>query len=240
MINKFKNLLIVLLLAAVVLLGAAALRLSRSNRTAFESDEDRPALTETDADNGAGAGNEEAQETEMTADLECSVQLGALRIIRGENFGILEGDAGDCEAYLEDGVYTVSVSTTRETPVVVTVPEGVSFEQATLTASGGSLTAEDLDVEELYTTCERGALQFSGRVEGNAEVEHLQGETVLQLSGDLSEFNYELSYELGHIEVGKQSYAGARGSQSIDHGSSKTIRVYCAMGSVDVLFPEES
>ena len=72
-------------------------------------------------------------------------------------------------------MYTISVSTTREAPVVVTVPEEVQFERATLTASGGNLTAEDLEAEKLYTTCERGALQFSGCVDKTAEVEHLQG-----------------------------------------------------------------
>ena len=35
-------------------------------------------------------------------------------------------------------------------------------------------------------------------------------------------------------------HAGAKGSRFIDHGSDKTIRVHCAMGSVGVLFPEES
>ena len=238
--NKFKNLLIVLLLAAVVLLSAAVLRLSQSNQTESQVDEDRSALTETDANSGTEAGDDETQKAEASAELECSVQLGSLRILRGEAFGIQEGDAGDCEAYLEDGVYTVSVRTSREAPVVVTVPEEVRFEQATLTASGGNLTAEDLDVEELYTTCEQGSLRFSGRVGRTAEVEHLQGETVLQLSGGASEFNYDLAYELGHIEVGEQSYAGAKGSRSIDNGSEKTIRVHCAMGSVGVLFPEES
>ena len=234
--NKFKNFLIVVLLAAVVLLGTGVFLLSQRDRTASESDADQSALTQA----GTDAGEEGALEEETAAELDCSVQLGALKIIRGEEFGILEGDAGDCEAYLEDGVYTISVSTTREAPVVVTVPEEVQFERATLTASGGNLTAEDLEAEKLYTTCERGALQFSVCVDKTAEVEHLQGETVLQLSGDPSEFNYELSYELGHIEVGDQSYAGAKGSRFIDHGSDKTIRVHCAMGSVGVLFPEES
>ena len=234
--NKFKNLLIVVLLAAVVLLGTAVFLLGQRDRTASEADEDQSALTQA----GTDAGEEGTLEEKTAAELDCSVQLGALKVIRGEEFGILEGDAGDCEAYLEDGVYTISVSTTREAPVVVTVPEEVQFERATLTASGGKLTAENLEVGELYSTCERGVLQFSGCVDKTAEVEHLQGETVLQLSGDPSEFNYELSYELGHIEVGGQSYAGAKGSQSIDHGSDKTIRVHCAMGSVGVLFPEES
>lgn len=237
--NKFSNILIVFLMVVVVLLGSAVYVLVQRDNSAVSSVSDQSVLTESDADS---QGKEEKEDVpkEAEAELRCSVQMGALQIIRGEEFGVQEGDADDCEAYLEDGVYTISASTTRDMPVVVTVPEGVRFVRATLTASGGTLMAEDLDVQDLNATCEQGALQFSGSVDGNAAVEHLQGETVLRLSGSPSDFNYEIAYELGHVEIGDKSYAGAKGSKSIDNDSPKTLRVHCAMGSVGVLFPEEA
>lgn len=230
--SRFRVIVIGLLLAVVVLLGAVVVLLVQRDGTGTVPAPGQSAALE------ASGGEESVIPEETPDELDASVRLGALQIVGGETFGLREGDAADCETAAEDGVYTVSASTTRDTPLVVTVPEGESFDRTALTASGGSLSAEELDVQELYVACEQGSLRFSGRVSGDVEVEHLQGETVLELAGDPSEFNYEVSYELGHVQIGTQSYAGAKGSQSIDNGSEKTIRVHCAMGSVEIVFPE--
>lgn len=245
--SKINNILIAFLLVAVVILGGAVAVLYQRDSAGTET-----SAEETNQSGAAAAGSEsgdEAQsaaengnassgEAELGKELRCSVQLGALKIVAGEKFGVLEGNADDCQTALEDGVYTISSNTTHSEPIVVSVPEGIRLERAVFTVSGGTLTVENLDVQDLEATCEQGALQFSGRVEGNAEVEHLQGETALQLEGSPSDFNYEISYELGHVQIGEQSYAGAKGSQSIDNHSENTIRVHCAMGSVGIVFPE--
>lgn len=221
--NRLSGIVIVLLSAAVVLLGAALLSRQTGAPEAGAPSESRETATAT-PDGSSGE----------TADLNCTVQSGALQIIRGEAFGISEG-ADACEATFADGVYTVTAFGTGE-PVVVTVPQEMTFSRITLSSTGGSLDAEDLDTEELSVSCGQGTLRFSGSVTSGAEVEHTQGETSLELDGDPAAFNYDLSYEMGHIQVGEQSYAGSYGSQSIDNGSEKTIRVHCSMGSVDISF----
>lgn len=228
--NKISKILIVLLSAAVVVLGTALFL--QLGRTPVVSDQSVQGTSIEDD------GVEKAETPEETADLHCSVQSGALRIVRGETFGVSKGSAA-CDAYFEDGVYTISAASTGE-PIVVTVPQETNFKCVTLEASGGDLDVEDLDVEELSVTCGQGTLRFSGSVSADVEVEHTQGETVLQLDGDPTSFNYELTYESGHIQIGEQSYAGAHGSQSIDNGCEKTVRVHCAMGNVDIVFPEAS
>ena len=245
--NKISSVLIGFLLVAVFVLGWAVISLyqrddSSAGSSAGEPSDSLSSAAESergDGEQAAGGAGDAASSREATgSELRCTVQMGSLQIIQGEEFGIQEGDTDNCEAYWEDGVYTVSASTTKNDPIVVTVPEGICFAQASFTTSGGTLTVRDLDVQDLKVTCERGAIQFSGRVEGDAEVEHRQGETALRLEGEASEFNYEVSYELGHVQIGEQSYAGAKGSQSIDNRSEQMIRIHCAMGSVDVLFPE--
>lgn len=225
--NKLSKIVIALLSAAVVMLGAALFLQSSSPTTAGMSAPDTP---NTDG---------ETVDTKGTADLLCSVQSGSLQIIRGESFGVSKGDVTACDICFEDGVYTITTAGTDE-PIVVTVPDEVRFQHISLTSSGGNLDVNDLDTEELSVACEQGSLCFSGNVAADANVEHAQGETVLQLGGDPAEFNYELTYEMGHIQLNGQSYAGARGNQTIDHNSEKTLRVHCAMGSVDILFPEAS
>ena len=239
--EKFRNVLTVFLLIAVVLLGAAVFRLYQRDESPSVSASDPSAPSVTDAGTDTEESKAPVQEMEATtAELRCTVELGALKVIRGETFGISEGSTSDCETSLEDGVYTVSVSAAHGAPVVVTVPEDVYFTASDLTVSSGNLTVEDLHVEDLSATCEQGSLQFSGRVDGDVEVEHLQGETALQLEGSASDFNHEISYEMGHVQVGAQSYSGAKGSQSVDNGAEKTLRVHCTMGDVGVVFADAS
>ena len=238
--EKFRNVLTVFLLIAVVLLGAAVFRLYQRDDSPSVSASDPSAPSVTDAGTDTDESKAPAQEEATTVELRCTVELGALKVIRGEAFGISEGSTSDCETSLEDGVYTVSVSAAHGAPVVVTVPEDVYFTASDLTVSGGNLTVEDLDVEDLSATCEQGSLQFSGRVDGDVEVEHLQGETSLHLEGSASDFNHEISYEMGHVQVGTQSYSGAKGSQSVDNGAKKTLRVHCSMGDVGVVFADAS
>lgn len=238
--EKFRNVLTVFLLIAVVLLGAAVFRLYQADDSPSVSASDPSAPSVTDAGTDTDESKAPAQEEATTAELRCTVELGALKVIRGEAFGISEGSTSDCETSLEDGVYTVSVSAAHGAPVVVTVPEDMYFTTSDLTVSGGNLTVEELDVEDLSATCEQGSLQFSGRVDGDVEVEHLQGETALQLEGSASDFNHEISYEMGHVQVGAQSYSGAKGSQSVDNGAEKTLRVHCTMGDVGVVFADAS
>lgn len=238
--EKFRNVLTVILLIAVVLLGAAVFRLYQRDESPSVSASAPSAPSVSDAGTDTGESKAPVQEAAATAELRCTVELGALKVIRGEAFGISEGSTSDCETSLENGVYTVSVSAAHGAPVVVTVPEDVYFTSSDLTVSGGNLTVEDLDVEDLSATCAQGSLQFSGRVDGDVEVEHLQGETALQLAGSPSDFNHEISYEMGHVQVGAQSYSGAKGSQSVDNGAEKTLRVHCTMGDVGVVFADAS
>lgn len=231
--NKFTNILLVLLLIAVIFLGGAVFLLWQKD-SAPAASSDSSGATQSSAETGT----KPDQAQDPAKELSCSVQLGALRMIQGEEFALQDGNESDCQISCDHGVYTISVNTTRSAPVVVTVPRDVYFQQATLTVAGGTLSAEELQVKDLYATCQQGALQFSGRVYGNAEVQHQQGETALQLQGNQDDFNYEVSYQLGHVQIGNQTFAGAKGSQAIDNGSDRTVRVNCAMGSVGILFPQ--
>lgn len=254
--KNLTNALLLVLLAAVIVLGAAVIYLYQRDGSPSSpasgaplASQSEPAAGSTPAPSGddgqedGGPGTEEnsaqpggTEEDAAVTELRCSAQLGSLEIVEGTEFGLSEGSNTECEAYIEDNAYVVSASTTNDSPIVVTVPEGITFEQVTLTASGGNLTAEGIDTQSLSTSCTQGAIYYSGRLDGSADVEHLQGQTVLQLEGASSDYNFELEYSLGHIQVGDLSFGGPKGSHSIDNGSENTVRVYCTMGDVSVLF----
>lgn len=238
--------LIALLMAAVLVLTAAVFHLYRTDAADAPSVSavETASLSDPSASGPTGqaasvTGGEDAA-LSVPSELRCSVEHGVLRLVQGDHFGLSDDSGSDCQVSWEDGVYLLSVNTTRSEPIVLTVPQGTHFQAVSLTVNGGNLSAENLCTGTLSTSCQQGVLHYTGQVEGSAQVDHLQGETLLQLSGRPSDFNYELEYDLGHIAVGSQSFAGARGSHSIDNGSAKTIQIQCSMGSVEVVFPEDS
>lgn len=244
---------VLVLLAAVLFLMAAVFRLYQKDQdlsvsastvqTISQSGPDGEILPSSGAESVPGP-MEQAESAfsaaSVPAEIHCSVEQGALRLVEGEAFGLSESGGQDCEVSWKDGVYFLSVHTTHQEPIILTVPQGTRLETLSLSVTGGDLSAEGLCTNALSVTCAQGTLHFSGQVEGSAQVDHQQGNTVLELSGSASDFNYELEYELGHIAIGSQSYAGAHGSQSIQNGSAKTIQIHCAMGNVGILFPEDS
>lgn len=227
----------VILLIAVAALGAAVFHLYQQQGSAAAGSSAVSPAEQVSAADSEGAS---APDATVPAALDCSVTQGALRLEEGDAFGLSDTGSSDCQVRWEDGVYFLSVRTTQDAPIVLTVPRGTQFDSISLTVSGGTLSAENLCTQTLSASCQQGTLQYAGQVLSSAEVEHLQGETSLQLAGSPSDFNYDLTYDLGHIAIGNQSYAGARGSRTIDYGSPKNIRIHCSMGSVAVLFPEAS
>lgn len=178
----------------------------------------------------------EASENNITG-LQCSVTHGALDIVPGKDFQVSDSTGGEFESSVKDGTYVVTGSNTVDNHITVTVPESFVFQNVSLSANGGALNAQDLQTGNLQTSCDGGAIHFTGSISKDASVEHLLGETVLQLTGKSTDYNYELSYSMGHIGIGDQQYAGANGSQSINNGSDQTIQIHCKMGSVSVVFP---
>lgn len=231
-----------ILAIAVLALGAAVVRLYQQQGSVPEAGTVVSAVSNPDGPASAAASETAASVPGITVPtaLQCSVEQGALRLEAGDTFGLSDTGSSDCQVRWEDGVYFLSVRTTQDAPIVLTFPRGTQFDSVSLTVSGGTLSADGLCAQTLSASCQQGTLQYAGQVLSSAEVEHLQGETTLQLEGSVSDFNYDLTYDLGHIAIGSQSFAGARGSRTIDNGSAKNIRVHCSMGSVAVLFPEAS
>lgn len=229
--NKSTKFLIALLLIAVIFLSIAAgcFFLSRAGGQPAE-----PASS-----CAVSSAQTESAEGGVTG-LRCSVQLGTLNIVEGEAFHVSAGNGSDYEAYIENGTYIVNGSKTYDNHIVVTVPKEFQFETVELVAAGGALTAENLNTQNLYTNCNRGTISYSGSASAGAEIQQLQGKTVLTMDGRQADYNYSLDLDLGHIGIGDQEYAGPHQDQSIDNSAEKTIDASCTMGSIRILFSQAS
>lgn len=245
--NKSTKFLIALLLIAVIFLSIAAgcFFLSHTGgQPAEPASSCAVSSAQTESAEGAGNGNS----SEFGADeleggitgLRCSVQLGTLNIVEGEAFHVSTGNESDYEAYIENGTYIVNGNRTYDNHIVVTVPKEFQFETVELVAAGGALTAENINTQNLYTNCDQGTINYSGSASAGAEIQQLQGKTVLTMNGRQTDYNYSLDLDLGYIGIGDQEYAGPHQDQSIDNSAEKTIDASCTMGSIRILFSQAS
>ena len=228
-------------MAAVIFLSAAACGLFKKETgellTAADYQTESSDVPENDNSNRQVESEAAGPEDEITG-LRCSVQLGALVIVEGGEFHVSELNGSDYEAYIENSTYIVKGSTTHDNHIVVTVPADFQFENIELAVTGGVLTAENITTRNLYTNCDKGAINYSGYVDAGAEIEQFQGKTVLNIDGEQTDYNYNLDVNMGHIGIGEQQYAGPDQYQSIDNSAEKTIAAYCTMGSISILFSE--
>ena len=168
--------------------------------------------------------------------LSCSVQLGVLDIVEGEDFQVYESNGTDYEMLVENGIFTVTGSTVGENHIVVTIPEGYVFQTVELKVAGGAIVTENIVTENLYTDCGQGSIEFNGTLNGLAEIEQIQGRTQLNLKGTEKDFNYDLKLQYGHIAIGNLQFAAPNETKNIDNGANKSLQINCAMGTVNIAF----
>ena len=246
--RKSIGLVLVFLTAAVIVLSIAVSCLfikdadnppaepaSSSAPSSVQAEPSEVLEEENSVESGAGAAEPDGEIT----GLRCAVELGTLSIVEGETFHVSELNGSDYAAYIENGIYIVNGTTTHENHVIVTIPENFEFETVELVVTGGALAAENISTQNLYTSCEKGAIDYSGSVAASADVQQFQGKTVLNLDGKPTDYNYNLNLALGHIGIGEQEYAGSHPHESIENEAEKTIDANCTMGSIYILFSED-
>lgn len=218
--------------------AAAPSRAGASSAAASEAMSAPSAASEAASGSAAASGASSAAQPadETITGLNCTVTGGRVTILEGTAFGAQDSAGNPVPVTTENGVYTVTCGAAPDCDITVTVPQGHIFSDVTFSVTGGTVDARQLTTDTLHTHCDGGAVLFSGTVRGDADIEHLRGDTSLQLTGAQTDYNYALTYSMGHVGIGTLQYGGLQGSQSIDNGAAKTLRVQCTMGNVSVGF----
>ncbi len=132
---------------------------------------------------------------------------------------------------------------------------GMVCKEMSLTVGAGTVTLSDLEVEgeldveigagiaelenvscgSLEAECGMGEFIMAGSVSGDIEVECSMGSMTMELEGNESDYNYDLSCGMGDLTINGSSYAGIAGSKQIKNaGAVGTIRLECGMGKLDL------
>lgn len=198
------------------------------------------------------------------ADLEVEIGVHALEIVEGEGDSIvLEGHNADrIQCYVKDGALRIQdvgknkkVFRSNDRQLVLTVPAGVVWKEAELSAglsyisaetlSGGDVSLKsdlgsieiwDLKADELEADVDLGSIELAGTVNGDVTASTDMGSIILTLSEDPDDFNYEINTDLGSITVGNQDYSGMDREKIVENGSERKMKLDSSMGSIEILW----
>lgn len=109
-------------------------------------------------------------------------------------------------------------------------------DQVTLDCGAGQLTVEELNSRVVEASVGMGSLRLNGDVTESLTGECSMGEMKLTLTGEQTDFNYDLSCGMGELKVGDDSYNGMAQEKQINNQAARNMQLECAMGSVVVEF----
>lgn len=109
-------------------------------------------------------------------------------------------------------------------------------DQAALDCGAGQMTVEELNSRMIEVSVGMGSVRLAGDVTERLTGDCSMGELKATLTGEQTDFNYDLSCGMGELKVGDDSYNGMAQEKQIDNQAAKNMQLDCAMGSVVVEF----
>lgn len=217
--------------------------------------------------------------------LETKAGIHELTIVEGSDSNIyLEGEGcGKVQCYVEKGsLYIKDVGKYEKWPryshgkrkLTLTVPAGISWDEAELEAQLGSvlidslaadeaeldasmgnieiqsLTARKMDADaemgtiivenaalkKLEADASMGDVKIEGTVEGSVEVTASMGSVILTLRQPESDFNFEITADMGSVSINGNEYTGLSREKTIDNRGSWEMELDSSMGSIEIFF----
>lgn len=107
--------------------------------------------------------------------------------------------------------------------------------QMEITIGAGDVDIEDGTYQDVKLDVGVGEMSLGGKVNGNITGHSGMGSLDLELRGNETDYNYDLSCGLGELEVNGTSYSSISGSRKVSNqGAIGTIRLDCGMGNIDL------
>ncbi len=134
-------------------------------------------------------------------------------------------NAGKLQAYVEnDALLLRATGNAKELAeggrILLYLPEGYSWQEASLEVDAGVIKTDCLNVESLVARC----------VMGNME---------LCLAGAVTDYNYEMECVTGSITIDGEAYGGSLvKDRKVDNDAEILVTLDCSMGEVSVVFAE--
>lgn len=146
-------------------------------------------------------------------------------------------------------------SGTSDRIIEILIPRGKSFESCSvkagagtvyleqmiankleLEAGAGDIRADSIDVRKLEADCGVGQIAITGTVRGDVEADCGVGSLSFQLTGQETDYNYELDCGMGEILLNGNRYSSLATKKEINNRAPRTFQIGCGVGTVEVAF----
>ena len=138
------------------------------------------------------------------------------------------------------GINIASFGSSKDVAIVLEVPKGTDIRKLKAQVGVGTLTVNDLQVEELDGECGVGEFDFSGEIKKFGNLKCGIGSMYLNLVGSEKDYDYSLECGMGNISLGDRDFSGLGSGQEISNGSDKKFTLECGMGEIEVDFEKEA
>lgn len=192
--------------------------------------------------------------------LKLEMDFGSINLCESENSDQIEinfyGGNQTCE--LEGGTLEIKMENNYSgASAEIYIPAGKRFEKIEIDGDAGDLYADtlkssgkidisadtgeinvyDLEAEELILSCDAGNIFIDeSDVKKNAQIEAELGNITYNPVGEESDYNYEISADLGTVFIDSQQLNGLSHKRTVDNGMSRTMKISADMGEIDVYF----
>lgn len=114
--------------------------------------------------------------------------------------------------------------------------DSVQAQKLDVSVGAGAISVADMNVQDVSGEVGVGYLYLEGEINRKAEMECSMGSLELYVRGAQTDFNYQVEYGMGNLEIGEDSYSGLARETFINNQAGKNMDLECAMGSITVEF----
>ncbi len=115
--------------------------------------------------------------------------------------------------------------------------EGLLVSKLEVSVGAGEIRLNEMEIEELEAQVGMGNFIAKGTVSVSIEAECSMGNMELELSGDQTDYDYEVECVAGNIKIGEDKYGGGIvKEQKIDNGAGRRMDLECSIGNIAVTF----
>lgn len=127
------------------------------------------------------------------------------------------------------------------TELAIYIPRSQALRTVKLDVGVGSLETEDgvLKCDKLELDCGVGECTVRADIGQKGDIDGGVGNITLTLIGKEQDFNYDIDYGVGSVEVGKSSYSGLGGDRKIDNDADRDLEIDCGVGNIVIDFETE-
>lgn len=199
---------------------------------------------------GVHVGNSEGE----SGQLDVTEEITKLDIEFGA--GVLDIHYGDVEEIHIDYEYVIGFETSVKNgtlrvegavgvgdnsggALVITIPEGMTFEKVDLEIGASEAQIRDLVADKVDVAVGVGAATIQNLKVKNLDAETGVGQLTIELDGKAEDYSYNLDCGIGAVVIGENSYGGLGASHSVKNPDATCqMDIDCGIGEVVIVFSE--